>query len=53
MKTWNVIYVGSQREMVIGTVKARTAEDAGWTAHNKYNRGGKYDENAIRVEIKN
>lgn len=52
MKTWNVVFVGSQREVLIGTVKAKSTEDAVWKAHNKYNRGGKYDESAIRVELK-
>lgn len=48
MTTWNVVYVGSQREVLIGTVKAKNADDAGWKAHNKYNRSGKYEQ--LRVD---
>lgn len=49
MKTYRVLFVGSQREVPIGTVKAKNKEDAGWKAHNKYNRSCKYDK--LRVEI--
>lgn len=49
MKTFNVIEIGSQREVLIGTVKASSVVDADGKAQNKYNRAHKYE--TLRVEL--
>jgi hypothetical protein len=52
MTTYNVIQIGSQREVLVGTVEASDEQEAIYNAVQEFGNSGEFSESDFRVEVK-